>query len=51
MEYRAEYFDNMDWIMTKLSEVAIDPALQARLLSVGGQYIEWGAHQAMELRI
>ena len=47
--YNSDFFTEMDWYLTKLSEMTRNPALQIRFLKVGNDFVGWGARLVREL--
>lgn len=49
MAYNSDFFTEMDWYLTKLSEMTQNPVLQMRFLRAGGDFVDWGARLVREL--
>lgn len=47
--YNSDFFTEMDWYLTKLSEMTQNPALQTRFLKLGNDFVGWGARLVKEL--
>jgi hypothetical protein len=47
--YNSDFFTEMDWYLTSLSEMTQNSALQMRFLKAGGNFVDWGARLVREL--
>jgi hypothetical protein len=49
LAYNSDFFTEMDWYLTRLSEMTQNPALQMRFIKAGGDFVDWGARLVREL--